>query len=172
MEKGADMLAADLDDLIGGTAALKPDSNLVTAHALADLLGLSDRAVRDLGTRGIAVKAADGVYRQRESVRSYCTHIREMAGGRAGSKTLTEERVRIATAQANKLERENAVARNEMLPAKEVERAWAGVLRDVRSAMLALPSRFQMRLTGLSLSVHDVSEIDREIRDALTEVTQ
>ncbi len=164
------MLGAEFDDLIGGALPMEADSNLVTVHALADLLGLSDRATRDLGTRGIAAKAGDGVYRQRESVRAYCAHIREMAGGRAGSKTLTEERVRIATAQADKLERENAVARNEMLPAKEVERAWAGVLRDVRSAMLALPSRFQMRLTGLT--VHDVAEIDREIRDALAEVAK
>ena len=164
------MLAADFEDLIGGASPLEPDSDLVTVHTLADLLGLSDRAVRELGTRGIVLKASDGVYRQRDSVRAYCAHIREMAGGRAGSKTLTAERVRIATAQADKLERENAVARHEMLPAKEVERAWAGVLRDMRSAMLALPSRLQMRLTGLT--VHDVAEIDRQIRDALAEVAQ
>jgi len=45
---------------------------------------------------------------------------------------------------------------------------WSGVLWTVRAGMLAVPSRFQQRLPHLS--AHDVAEIDREIREALTEM--
>jgi len=38
----------------------------------------------------------------------------------------------------------------------------------VRAGMLAVPSRCAQRLPGLT--AHDVSEIDREVRAALTEV--
>jgi phage terminase Nu1 subunit (DNA packaging protein) len=42
------------------------------------------------------------------------------------------------------------------------------VLRTVRAGMLAVPSRVSQRLPHLS--AHDVSEIDAEIRAALTEI--
>jgi phage terminase Nu1 subunit (DNA packaging protein) len=42
------------------------------------------------------------------------------------------------------------------------------VLRTVRAGMLAVPSRAAQRLPHLT--AHDVSEIDREVRDVLTEI--
>ena len=75
---------------------------------------------------------------------------------------------RQAKAAAEKLELQNAVARREMVRAADVESAWAGVLRDVRAAMLAIPSRVQSRIPRLT--AHDVSELDLEIREALAEM--
>jgi phage terminase Nu1 subunit (DNA packaging protein) len=43
-----------------------------------------------------------------------------------------------------------------------------GILRTARAGMLAVPSRVTQRLPHLS--AHDVSEIDREVREVLTEV--
>jgi phage terminase Nu1 subunit (DNA packaging protein) len=80
------------------------------------------------------------------------------------------EKIRLANAQAVKVELQNAQARKELLPAKAVEAEWSAILRDVRAGMLAIPSRVQQRLPHLS--AHDVSEIDREIRDALSELAE
>ena len=52
-----------------------------------------------------------------------------------------------------------------MLPAAEVEGAWATILRDLRSGLLALPGRIQQRLSHLTK--HDIAGIDREVRDCL-----
>jgi len=43
------------------------------------------------------------------------------------------------------------------------------VQRTVRAGMLAVPSRAAQRLPHLS--VHDVAEIDREVRAVLTEMS-
>ena len=56
-------------------------------------------------------------------------------------------------------------ARGDMVRAADVEREWANVLRDVRSTMLAVPSRVESKLAHLS--AHDVAEIDSEIKAAL-----
>ena len=80
------------------------------------------------------------------------------------------EKIRLANAQAVKVELQNAQVRNELLSAKDVEAEWSAILRDLRAAMLAVPSRVQQRLPHLS--AHDVSEIDREIRDALAGLAQ
>jgi len=52
-----------------------------------------------------------------------------------------------------------------LVKSSEVERAWAAVLRDVRAAMLAVPSRCGATLPHLT--AHDIAELDREIRNAL-----
>lgn len=58
--------------------------------------------------------------------------------------------------------------RGELLDAAEVERTWGGVLRTVRAAMLALPSRCAARLPHLTAA--DVVEIDAEVCAALVEL--
>lgn len=80
--------------------------------------------------------------------------------------TIAVARIRVANAQAQKVELANAKARGELLPAVDVQREWEGVLRDVRAAMLAVPARVQQRLPKLSTA--DVAAIDDEIRSALT----
>jgi terminase small subunit / prophage DNA-packing protein len=182
------MINAEFDDLIGFSADDMEPNTLesaradaatnecaalaghVTSDALGALVGIAGRNVRELAKRGIIERSGPNQYDVGESISRYCAHLREIAAGRTTSATLTGERVRIATATAEKLEMANSIASREMLPAKEVERAWSGVLRDVRSAMLALPSRIGMRLS--QLSPHDISEIDREIREALAEVAK
>ncbi len=156
---------AAFDDLLGGD--VEPIEALDAEH-LGDLLGVSGRTVRDLAKRGILSKSGNG-FPARESARAYCAHLRAQAAGRGGSVNLTQERVRVAREQADSLALKNAIARGEMLSAREVERAWSSVLRDVRSAMLALPSRIQQRLPHLSKD--DVSGIDLEVRAALEEAS-
>jgi len=151
----------DFDDLLEANA----DSDAMTADQLGELLGISGRVVRELAQRGIIRKAGRGTYPVRPSVKAYCAHLREQAAGRAGATSLTAERQRVAKEQADKLALANAVARGEMVSAKSVEAGWASILRDVRAAMLAVPSRCGSNLSHLTS--HDVGEIDREIRAAL-----
>lgn len=142
----------------------------VRAIELAEWLGVSERAVADYAHRGIITRCGRAVFPLKESIRSVCHHFREAASARgATSGGLTAQRERIAREQADKLEMQNAASRREMLPAKAVADEWASVLRMVRSRMLASPSRIQQKLGHLS--AHDVAIIDREMRDALEELS-
>lgn len=169
-------MSDDFDLLLGITTPATADAEhhawpqTATTGELADLLGISTRMVTELAQKGTIRRLHPGVWPVRESVRSYCAHLRQGAAGRTDSGSLTAERVRVATAQADALEMKNATARREMIPAREVEAAWAATLREVRAALLALPSRIQQRLGHLT--AHDVSEIDRELRDALAEAAK
>ena len=80
----------------------------------------------------------------------------------------TAEKARLLAAQADLAEAKLAHQRGALLDAGAVEAEWSGILRTVRAGMLAVPSRCAQRLPGLT--AHDVSEIDREVRAALTEV--
>jgi phage terminase Nu1 subunit (DNA packaging protein) len=83
--------------------------------------------------------------------------------------TATQQRGRLASAQATLVELKTAKLHGELLDAAEVERTWGGVLRTVRASMLAVPSRIGARLPHLTPV--DIDEIDREVRAALTEIS-
>lgn len=141
----------------------------VTTDQLADLLGLTPRHVQTLTRQGIVRRTAPARYDRDDCVRAYCADLRRKASGKGVfNQEYTAAKTRAAEAQAEKLETANAVSRRELIPADAVEREWVAILRDVRAAMLALPSRVQQRL--LHLTAYDLTTIDREIRDALAEL--
>jgi phage terminase Nu1 subunit (DNA packaging protein) len=154
--------AADIEDLLG-------DSDLISETDLAILLSVTAQNIRALVADGIIKRRGRGLYGQTQAVQSYCARLREQARKRGtADPELRAEKIRIAKEQADKLELANAAARRELLPAVEVENSWAGTLREIRAAFLALPGRLQQRLPHLT--AHDARTIDGEIRAVLAEL--
>lgn len=158
------------DDLLG-VGHKSPESTIpeiMSESELAAFLGITAPQVRSKARDGIVVRTDRGRFAVRASLKNYLAQLREHASkvGRPtyGSDELKAEKLRLAREQADKLELQNAMTRGEMLSAKSVENEWASILRDVRAGMLAVPGRLAARL---NLGAHDLSEIDREIRDAL-----
>jgi phage terminase Nu1 subunit (DNA packaging protein) len=144
----------------------------VGAAALGLLLGISDRAVRDMAKAGHVVAVGKNRYDVAASVPKYCDHLRKLAMGKYGDTADvgagTRARARLAEAQASLAEAKNARLRGSLLEADAVQREWSAVLSAVRARMLSVPSRAAQRLPHMT--AHDVGEIDREIRNALTEL--
>lgn len=143
---------------------------IVTAAELAELVGISTRTVHDLLKRGIVIRKGRG-YVLKASVRNYTKHLRDLATGRGGDSAIasaTIERGLLLREQRIAKQRENEIAATKLLDAGDVETRWSSILRTVRAGMLAVPTRVAQR--SPHLSVRDVSEIDREVRNVLTEV--
>ena len=71
----------------------------VTAEGLAGLLGVSQPTISQLAKRGLVVRGRRGRFKLRESLRTYCGHLREQASGRRDGVTRATERDRLAKAQ-------------------------------------------------------------------------
>lgn len=124
----------------------------------------------ELKKRGIAVHHGRDAWDLEETVRNYVTHLRGIASGRGDEESalnLTAERARLAKEQADAQSLKNAVLRDTLVDAGEVERKWADVLRQVRSRIMAVPSRLR-QARGLAAS--DVAAMDAELRAALAEL--
>lgn len=85
----------------------------------------------------------------------------------AAAPDASAERVRLLREQADYAALKNAEKRRELVPASEVEKIWEGEWRQLRSAILAAPSR--LRQISPHLSAADVAEIDAELRRILEE---
>lgn len=139
----------------------------MTESEIGAFLGLATSSVRTKTRDGILVRSARGRFDVSESLRRYLDQLRSQAAraGRPVADDLKEEKLRLATAQADSIELKNAVSRGEMVKASDVEREWVGILRDVRSTLLAVPSRVGAKLPHLT--PHDVAELGTEIQSAL-----
>jgi terminase small subunit / prophage DNA-packing protein len=134
---------------------------------LMDVLDLSTSTFSQYERDGLIARVGRDSYDLRESVRRVVGKLRAAASGRGdedAALNLTAERARLAKEQADAQEMKNAQARGELVPAVEVERAWGDVLRDVRSRIMAVPSR--VRQTGM-VTADGADAVDREIRAAL-----
>ncbi len=143
----------------------------IDGAGLCNLLAISPAMLTELKHRGMAVHHGRDAWNLEETVRAYVTHLRGIASGRGGEEqalNLTTERARLAKEQADAQAIKNAALRRDLVPAVEVERAWADALRGLRSRLLAVPSR--VRAAQGHLTAADIEALDREIRATLTEL--
>lgn len=146
----------------------------VKTEELARWLGVSAVRVRDLAREGVIPKKGRSAFELQPCVVAYCAHLRKQAakaGGRPpadGSPINRTARERLTEAQAELAEIKAKAARGELVEASAVAAEWAGVLRDVRAGVLAIPSRVGSQLGHLT--PHDLDTIDRELRDVLAEL--
>jgi phage terminase Nu1 subunit (DNA packaging protein) len=155
---------AEIKDILGDPEV----SRDVSAEELAEWIGLTPSRIHTLGREGTIPRNVDKTYPLRRAVLAYAEHARQGALGRRADGELAQEKIRLARATAEKLETANLKAKGELAPLTDVEKAWAGILRDIRAALLALPSRAASRLGHLT--PHDVATIDREVRAVLEEL--
>jgi hypothetical protein len=140
----------------------------ITAAELGVYLGLTPARVNGLARDGRIPRRDDGTFNPKAAIHAYVQSVRTRGSTLAANPELNAEKVRLARAAADKTELQNARARGELLAAADVEREWATILRDVRAALLALPSRAASRLGHLT--PHDVATLDREVRAVLEEL--
>ena len=156
---------AEIDELIGN-----PQECTVTADTLAGWLGTTAARINTLAREGRVPRRADMLFDLRPAIGAYVADLKANKGNSAlaNNPELNAEKIRLARASAEKLESANLKAKGDLAPLADVERVWAGILRDVRAALLALPSRAASRLGHLT--PHDIATLDREVRAVLEEL--
>jgi terminase small subunit / prophage DNA-packing protein len=144
---------------------------IVTTTALAKALGLSGSRTRELASAGVFVRIGRG-FDLEASRAAYMATLRKAATGRRGPGKSAggDERARLARVQADAVELKNAVTRRELIPESEIESTWLAIVAMTRAAILASPSRIHADLPHLS--AHDVSVVDKHLREALTRLSE
>jgi terminase small subunit / prophage DNA-packing protein len=133
-----------------------------TQIEIAERLDMSDRALRELLEKLNLDHKVAGL--QQITV-AYIRHLREQAAGRGSESgvSLVDERARLARAQAERVEMENAVTKKELAPVMLIEQVLAQVGRQVAGVLEAIPVNLKRRS---ALSVEDLEYIAGEIAKA------
>lgn len=137
-------------------------SNTVTQETFGDLVGISQQTASELLTRGVLVQGAS----IGEWLKSYTSHLREMAAGRAasGDLDLAGERARLAKEQADRVAMQNAVTRGELAPVVWMEEILCKTASKVAGIFDAIPGMIRRRVP--LLTADDIDLIAAEIAKA------
>jgi len=123
---------------------------MASAAQAAAHIDLSRVAFAELIARGVITKPAkQGGYDLNEVRLAYIRNLRKVASGRAGGSgadQLTAQRVRLATAKAEREERQNAIERGDACDVLLVRRFLEYLLLDIRNLMLNLPGEVSFHL--------------------------
>ena len=104
---------------------------------------------------------------------AYLAHLREVAAGRQskdGTVDLVVERARLARAQAEKCERQNAIAEGKFLEVAVVHRLVTGSFARVRAKMLSLASKLAPLLAPAMTEAKAQGMLKDDIYAALNEL--
>jgi phage terminase Nu1 subunit (DNA packaging protein) len=125
---------------------------MASAAQAAAHLDLSRVAFAELIAKGIITKPTrQGAYDLDKVRLAYVRHLRKIASGRAGGSgadQLTAQRVRLATAKAEREERQNAIERGDVCDVVLVRRFLEYLLLDVRNLLLNLPGEASFLLAN------------------------
>lgn len=148
------------------------ESDLVSSAELASWLGLkSGSQVNQLARDGIFDRDYVGgqyAFPLKASVQAYGDHMRNRVV-RKSDPRLSDERLRVAVGQADKLEIQNQKALGELIPAAAVRAEWLSVAADLRARLLAVPSRVAAKL---SLDRPATAALDVELRRAMESLSE
>jgi phage terminase Nu1 subunit (DNA packaging protein) len=141
----------------------------VPTAVIAKAFDVSTRRVTQLAAEGVVVRAGRGQFDLIASTANYCRRLREVASGRSeNAPDLTAERTRLAREQADRIALQNEVQRGTLIDASEAGARWADEIVKLRARLLAVPGDVALSLPHLTK--HDLSEIDRALRDAMTAI--
>ena len=139
-----------------------------TQQTFATLVGVTRSAVVAAVSEGILTPGQS----YREWLLAYCKRLREMAAGRysAGDLDLTEERARLARAQSERIEMENAVKRGELAPIDTLRDAIIPAMTQISALMDAIPVKLKREAPHLTAT--DLEIVKREIASAMNLAAQ
>lgn len=150
-----------------------PSSQLQPIAVVARVLDLSERQVYDLVRRGIIPRARPGKYDLFACIRAYVRHIREQAAGRLskdGDLDIVAERARVAREQADGLAMKNAVTRQELVPAGDIEASRVAVHSAVVRRIRAVPRACALKVARENEARTCEAIIRRALDEALTDI--
>lgn len=137
--------------------------------ALAALLGISVRAVRDLGASGVLIPAEGrGRWQTLPSTHGYLARLRNQAAGRGASTSLVDERAKREAIEREIAEIKLAEIKGEILTVAETSAMWSALCRKFRGMMLAFPAK--ARSTMPHITAFDQATMTEMMHDALSEL--
>ena len=134
-----------------------------TSGKLAELLGISERTVRDMASRNILVRLETGYYDLGNSIKGYLKYLEQKNS--KDDKELKELQKRKLQIQIDEME-------NRLVHVSEVEDFYQKMITVTRSRLLTIPKKISPALKHMNDEDTIEQEIKREIYEALDELSR
>jgi phage terminase Nu1 subunit (DNA packaging protein) len=141
---------------------------------IAKLLLLTERRVQQLASEGIIPRAERGRFELAPAVQGYIRYLQERRGlnESASGDPINDAKTRLIKARARTAELEADQLEGKLLDRAEVERAWSTLVLNMRSRLLAIPSRAAPRVIAAAGLMEASALLEQMVSEALNELSQ
>jgi len=136
----------------------------INASDLAKILDISEVSVHELVKKNIIQKEGRGQFIPHKCIVYYIRHLREQAAGRGGTE-LTDERARLAKAQAERVEMENEVTKGNLIKIEDAQKEISSAVIACRARILSIPTT----IAPFVITCETVAEVKSVIENACYE---
>jgi len=141
----------------------------ISTKDLAILIDVTPRWLQQMSTRGhISKSVRRGFYPYPDAIQDYIKFLRE--GG--STTTMADAKLRKALADAEISEFEAARAAGRLVDASLIKQQWSKLATELRTRLLAIPSKLAPILTGKKRTAEIESLIRGEVNEALREISE
>ncbi|MBE3586557.1 MAG: type IV toxin-antitoxin system AbiEi family antitoxin domain-containing protein [Thermoanaerobacter sp.] len=146
-------------------------SKIVSTSELAEILGITDRRIRQLEKAGIISKLGRGKFDLAAAVQQYISWLKAQAAETDEELDLKKEKTLLTRANRQKAELELQIMRGELHRSEDVRRVMNDMLGAFRARCLAIPTKAAPRLQGQTdlAVIQDI--IKKEVYEALMELS-
>ncbi len=148
----------------------QPETIILTTSQLAEVFGKTARWVNMQTHDGVFVQSGRGKYALAENVQRYVDSLQKRPEG-AGEVNLNREKALHEAVKREMAEMELAAMKGEMHRSEDVKLVMNDMIAAFRSRILVMPPKIAPQLIGLTDLAAVRSVLDRECREALTELS-
>lgn len=150
----------------------------VSASVLADIIGVSDRRIRQLAEEGILIKVGHGRYNLQDSLQAYILNLRvEMEAGKDKPATdevlgLEQEKAIHENVKRHMSELKLHLMKGNMHRSEDVEAVMTDMLLNFKTKILSLPSKLTPRLVNRQDEGFILDTLTEELNLVLEELSE
>ena len=141
---------------------------LYTAKAIAEMLDVSERYVRQLRDDKIITEYKPGLYRLKETNRAYINHLRGKHPQAESTIDYTTERAKLVRAKRESEELELQLKRSEVHTTEDIEKVMVDTLIKFKTRLMAIPAKLGPTLAKKK----DQTEIFKLLKSAIDEALE
>lgn len=143
---------------------------LYTAKAIAEMLDVSERYVRQLRDEKIITEYKPGLYRLKETNHAYINHLRGKNPQAENTIDYTTERAKLVRAKRESEELELQLRRNEVHTTEDIEKVMVDTLIKFKTRLMAIPAKLGPTLAKKKDQTEIFTLLKQAIDEALEEL--
>ncbi len=139
---------------------------------IAEMLGLTEKRVKQLTEEGVLKEVANGHYKLAESIQAYIGYLQNKLSDRDETSDYNTEKAKLTKAKREKEEAELALMKGELHNASDVEFVVSTMLVSFRAKMLTVPNKSLAEIRNAKNDKEILKIIKKHVVEALDELSE
>lgn len=138
----------------------------------AKLLMISQRRIQQLAKDGVIPQPIEGKYDLVKTIQGYVKFLQDRVHGGGSSTDLNKEKIRLTSANANKVEIEVEVLKGTLIPAEVVAQVWSDQCTAFKQKVLSLPTKLSHQLSAIQDATQIEALLKSHVKEAMQELSE